>query len=236
MLQRFTRNTIGRDLIVGDIHGFFSKLQDALDGIAFDPARDRLFSVGDLVDRGPESDHVHDWLAKPWFHAVMGNHEAVAIMFAQGRMPAPLYMRGWGGGWNVANPQAEQQRLADLFSSLPLAIELETERGLVGIVHADFPLADWAHLEPALAAGGLRAEAIVNCLLESRDRVKQLNDDEVAGVRAVVVGHTPHERMTSLGNVLYIDTYAWRRGHYTIIDAATLRPVEPVPERALDWS
>ena len=62
-IQRFTRNTTGRDLIVGDIHGCFGRLANALTLIDFDPARDRLFSVGDLVDRGPDSRQVTDWLA-----------------------------------------------------------------------------------------------------------------------------------------------------------------------------
>jgi serine/threonine protein phosphatase 1 len=56
MLQHFGRNTAGRDLIVGDIHGCFARLQVALDELGFDPERDRLFSVGDLVDRGPDSE------------------------------------------------------------------------------------------------------------------------------------------------------------------------------------
>ena len=62
-LQRFELNTAGRDFGVGDIHGYFTKLQAALDAIGFNPAVDRLFSVGDLVDRGPESAEVDTWLA-----------------------------------------------------------------------------------------------------------------------------------------------------------------------------
>ncbi|MBP5140546.1 serine/threonine protein phosphatase, partial [Pseudomonas chlororaphis] len=46
--QRFELNTAGRDFAVGDIHGYFTKLQAALDAIGFNPAVDRLFSVGDL--------------------------------------------------------------------------------------------------------------------------------------------------------------------------------------------
>ncbi|MBP5144082.1 metallophosphoesterase, partial [Pseudomonas chlororaphis] len=71
-IQRFEINTAGRDFAVGDIHGHFTKLQAALDAVQFDPTVDRLFSVGDLVDRGPESADVDTWLAKPWFHAVRG--------------------------------------------------------------------------------------------------------------------------------------------------------------------
>ena len=32
-VQRFERNQTGRDLIVGDIHGHFTKLQAALDAV-----------------------------------------------------------------------------------------------------------------------------------------------------------------------------------------------------------
>ena len=50
-LRRMIANLRGRDLAVGDIHGHFQRLQQCLDAVGFDPAVDRLFSVGDLVDR-----------------------------------------------------------------------------------------------------------------------------------------------------------------------------------------
>jgi serine/threonine protein phosphatase 1 len=64
-LQRFARNTQGRDFAVGDIHGCFSKLDAALCQVRFSPVHDRLFAVGDLVDRGPESAQVLEWLDQP---------------------------------------------------------------------------------------------------------------------------------------------------------------------------
>src|SRR5690554_7844483 len=85
MIRRFEPNERGRDFAVGDIHGHFTKLKVALDAAGFSPGDgDRLFSVGDLVDRGPESHMALDWLAKPWFHAVRGNHEDIAIRYAKG--------------------------------------------------------------------------------------------------------------------------------------------------------
>jgi hypothetical protein len=48
-------NTAGRDFVCGDIHGCFDELDAALAKLQFDPAVDRLISVGDLVDRGPRS-------------------------------------------------------------------------------------------------------------------------------------------------------------------------------------
>lgn len=90
--RRMIANIRGRDLAVGDIHGHFQRLQQCLDAVGFDPAVDRLFSVGDLVDRGPHSEAALDWLAQPWFHAVQGNHEALAITRVRGgRLDLGMY-------------------------------------------------------------------------------------------------------------------------------------------------
>ena len=81
LIKRFAANTPGRDFAVGDIHGHFTRLQAALDAAGFNPAVDRLFSVGDLVDRGPECEDVIKWLNKPWFHPVRGNHDDYVCRF-----------------------------------------------------------------------------------------------------------------------------------------------------------
>lgn len=74
-IKHFPSNNVGRDFIVGDIHGCFFALEKLLSHVGFHKARDRLFSVGDLVDRGPQSAEALALLKKPWFYACRGNHE-----------------------------------------------------------------------------------------------------------------------------------------------------------------
>lgn len=227
LIQKFKKNIPARDLIVGDIHGHFSKLQSALDDAGFDPeGGDRLFSVGDLVDRGPESDDALEWLSKPWFHAVQGNHEGMAIDWAMGMGDRSNYVRN-GGAWNVGNTQAVRQLYADAFAALPVAIELETALGTVGIVHAGCPYSDWTRFAAALESQDskpMERDHLILMATWSRDRITKMDDSMVTGVRAVVVGHTPMERMTSLGNTIFIDTGGWHpKGHgFTILDASML--------------
>lgn len=233
---RLPRNTRGRDLIVGDVHGCFFKLEKALAVVGFDPECDRLISVGDLVDRGPESHLVEDWLDKPWFFPVRGNHEDMLCMYQDGQCAASLYMVN-GGGWFIGLTPEERLPIADRLKTLPLAIELETERGLVAVVHADCPTPTWAQFRATLDHPEMGPRAAQACTW-SRNRAQGLDLGPVPDVRAVVVGHTPMERHTTLDNVHFIDTGAWLPAHhgpreFTILDAETLmRATKSIPEEA----
>ena len=84
VIQRLPANTKGRDFVVGDLHGHHAALESLLREACFDPSQDRVFSVGDLVDRGPESFQTLRLLQEPWFFAVRGNHEDMLLDFALG--------------------------------------------------------------------------------------------------------------------------------------------------------
>ena len=74
MYLKFEKNLLGRDYCVGDIHGCFDRLLTILKRIGFNEKVDRLFCVGDTVNRGANSDQFLDWLTQPLFHSVRGNH------------------------------------------------------------------------------------------------------------------------------------------------------------------
>lgn len=235
-IKRFARNTIGRDFAVGDIHGHFTRLQQALDAIGFEPARDRLFSCGDLVDRGPECESVLDWLATSWFHPVRGNHDDYVCRFDT------CDIGNWlqnGGMWFVGLPSSEQAEYAAQFRELPIAIEVETTAGLVGLVHADCPFPSWLDLRSELdnPQSAKRLKLVRNTCMWSRSRVEAGDVTGVADIRAVVVGHTPLREPAALGNVIHIDTGGWMpdgNGHFTMLDLETMEVAQPAARRAAE--
>ena len=218
---RLPRNTGGRDFVVGDVHGHFDRLEQLLVAVGFDYEVDRLIAVGDLVDRGPDSDQVLEWLARPSFYTVMGNHELMAIDHTDGPLAAFDHLQN-GGGWMAQLPDAEKLEYARAFASLPLAIEIDTAAGPVGVVHADVPhgLA-WPALMRLLEAGDRGPAA---CLLWSRERFLRSQrgpQDDVAGASRIFVGHTPVKSPLRAGNVHFIDTGACFGGPMLLFSAET---------------
>jgi len=216
MIKHFELNTKGRDFAVGDIHGCFTELENKLTKLGFNQQLDRLFSVGDMVDRGPESEKVLEWLKQPFFHAVRGNHEQMAIDTFFGEWGAENY-RANGGAWFLELPIATQKVFVAEFETLPLALSVITPAGKIGLVHAECPYSDWRKLEVALSLGSIPEIARINCLWE-RSRFESNDLSYIHHVYSVIVGHTPVKMVSSLGNVLYIDTgAAYSGGHLSVI-------------------
>lgn len=219
LVQRVRANTLGRDFVVGDIHGCFDAVRAALEDVAFNPARDRLFSVGDLVDRGPSSEEVIDWLAEPWFLPVRGNHEQMAIGVAAGRHDHARYILN-GGGWFLALPDSRRKLFALSLGTLPLAIEIDHPAGRIGIVHADVPCDNWCEFTAALERrlSGRALNTLMKKALWSRSRFDERDESGVDGAAMVFVGHSPTREPLVLGNVIHIDTGAVFGGKLKLVE------------------
>lgn len=72
--------------VVGDIQGCYTEFEQMLGQIAFDPARDKLWLVGDLVNRGPDSVAVlrHVKSLGDAAITVLGNHDLHLLAVAAG--------------------------------------------------------------------------------------------------------------------------------------------------------
>lgn len=71
---------------IGDIQGCYDSLQRLLALCAFNPSRDRLWLVGDLVNRGPKSLETLRLIKSfgPAATTVLGNHDLYLLMVAEG--------------------------------------------------------------------------------------------------------------------------------------------------------
>lgn len=82
----------GRTFVVGDVHGRYQMVHGLLREIGFEEARDHLWLVGDLVNRGPDSLGVLRWARElerrlgDRFVAVLGNHDTHLLALDEGWM------------------------------------------------------------------------------------------------------------------------------------------------------
>ena len=197
----------GRTIVVGDIHGCFDELTRLLSEVGFSP-EDVLVSVGDMLDRGPQS-----WETARFFRdtpnagAVLGNHEhrvAGTVLGTSG--PA------WTQELTLSLiPEAERREWALWLAALPAVIE--TPHCIV--THA--------RLDPAVPLGeqNARFTSGVRATIERDANGVPLWFHEWRGrnpgdSRPVVFGHLTYDRIELVPGALYaIDTEAPGGGDLT---------------------
>lgn len=154
IVQYFEKNTHGRDFIIGDLHGCIDNFNYVLDKLDFDKTRDRMFSVGDLIDRGPNIVACLELLEEPWFHAVVGNHDMLMFDNVEAWDDVnheAVLKKSWsvsqwminGGYWiedaqqmkNMTN--IKLQKHLENIKNLPYIIRLNGYNKKINIVHAE---------------------------------------------------------------------------------------------------
>lgn len=149
-------NTEGRDVTIGDVHGNLHALKLVLDDLM---PNDRLFIVGDLVDRGRGNDNweVIDLILKnnkdpnkPKIYVARGNHEDMHLE-ANGRKPPTsnwhedhdgqsLYHYN-GGEWFDKLGFRKKRQALNYFETLPYIIHVKGTQPFNN-VHANMPFSD----------------------------------------------------------------------------------------------
>ncbi|MBN8431570.1 metallophosphoesterase [Microbulbifer salipaludis] len=151
LFLKIDRNLTGRDFVVGDVHGHLQQLLTQLQEVTFDTSLDRLFFLGDLVDRGPDSEALLAMIDQQTFFSVAGNHEAMMIAGFENPETAARH-RANGGEWFYMLPRAQRQHLVSQVRRWPWAIELDTGRQCIGLVHANVIGGSWPRTQLALTA------------------------------------------------------------------------------------
>lgn len=236
----FGANPTGRDFVVGDVHGQIDMLNRLLRAVGFDRHLDRLFSLGDLIDRGPGNEQLLQLFhEEPSLFCIRGNHEELLLASRFN----PAYRRVWernGGDWADELSDQRLAELAAMVEQMPLVIELDLGDGRhIGLVHAEVPPGlDWdavrrvqpgpsdqvddqdSNLESSLLWGRRRVNALM--LMAQNPEAEDMSEAErarvigavipVEGIDLVMVGHTiiPARRPARSGNVMFLDTGAYK--------------------------
>lgn len=88
-----------RLVLIGDVHGHYEGLCRLLDLVS-PRVGDRLYFLGDLVDRGPSSASVVEFVRQCGYSVVRGNHEDMMLLTFEGKQinAAQLFVWSNSGG------------------------------------------------------------------------------------------------------------------------------------------
>jgi serine/threonine protein phosphatase 1 len=203
--------------VIGDLHGELGKLSSALESVNFDFSIDRLFALGDIVDRGPDSIECLKLIKKPWFHTVLGNHESMMMTTVLNNCDGNTWYDN-GGEWARDIPTDFLYDYALDLEELPYTITVETKGGSVGLCHAQPPTRDWKdvdHLTIYEREVVLWSRAMSNMAgkghAASRTKIKNVDK--------VYCGHTVFPEVTEMGNITFMDTgCGFAKGKLTILE------------------
>lgn len=217
----FNADNYRKVFAVGDIHGCFTLLEDKLKEVGFDKKTDLLVSVGDLVDRGPESHLAIEYAKKPWFTYVRGNHEDMTRSGVAGTYHHTIN----GGDWyNKLESDELKRKTSRVLNEAPVFLQVERNGKQYGFVHADFPTNEWSDIHTR------NSESFVLRCIWDRDRIYRAQHDElyqtrfgqkdennhhkpIRGIDHVFFGHTPIDEPLTRDNCTWLDTgavFAWR--------------------------
>ncbi|AKP34657.1 metallophosphoesterase [Yersinia aleksiciae] len=211
MYHKIDGSEYRRIFVVGDIHGCYKKLMDALDRVQFERSVDLLVSVGDLADRGPQNIECYELINANWFRAARGNHEQMAIDVLAGG-EADSWMAN-GGRWFFSLDDSKKSQVEQLIKQaeqLPLVIEITTEHGKYVIAHADYPSDEYVY-------GKAINQHLVVWNRKRLSAAMKGESEEITGADKFIFGHTPLVKPLLFKNQLYIDTGAVFGNRLTVI-------------------
>lgn len=218
-----------------DIHGQNQAFRRALRDASFSPQTgDRLYVIGDMVDRGPESKEVlFDLftLQKQYPNQVFllkGNHEQMLEDWLKGQGNSELYLRYNGGDATIRSLLGNHPLRRAFLHSVPSTAEQEEARRLIkseypGLLPALSALPLYMEL-PADPQTGAPAVLLVHAGIRPGIPLRQQNPEDLLwirepfylyyeGDRPIVFGHTPVPRLPD-----YEGYGPWRRGNLIGID------------------
>ena len=179
--------------VCSDIHGQYRLYMKMLEQIHFSP-EDKLYILGDVVDRGPGSvELLKDLMGRENVSCLLGNHEL--MMYTHYRFPGR--QNSWlipaNGGIRTKQsfetlPQNEQEELLDFIRDFYLQVEIGIDGKQFLLSHSDFLLN-----ESAFKWKDLKYEKVLLCVWNSPWRAYEYVPLEKYRVdhRLHIIGHYP---------------------------------------------
>jgi serine/threonine protein phosphatase 1 len=204
-----------RHLAVGDIHGCFTALTSLASFVPFTPD-DTLITLGDYVDRGPESFAVLDWLIayskRGRLVPLRGNHEIMMVRSRDSEASLSAWL-SYGGDQTLASYSHfdDTGRLADV----PAEHWDFLENGLQPFFETDTHFFVHANAYPMLP---LAEQPDVVLYWESF-----IDSTPHESGKVMVCGHTAQKTGVpmDIGHAVCIDTWVYGKGWLTCLDVAT---------------
>lgn len=125
-----------RRIIIGDVHGHYNGLMVLLDAIA-PGSNDQVYFLGDLIDRGPQSSQVVDFVQQSSYECLLGNHEQMLLNVVASKGSSSQVEEAWlsNGGYATVNSYKEAtiyQEHLEWMLQLPTHLDL----GDIWLAHA----------------------------------------------------------------------------------------------------
>ncbi|MFM6059994.1 MAG: metallophosphoesterase family protein [Microcystis aeruginosa] len=124
-----------RRIIIGDVHGQYDALLQLMEAIA-PQEKEPVYFLGDLIDRGPNSAQVVEFVRQHRYRCLLGNHEQMLLeVLGSQRMMGemlPAWLYSGGHATLVSYNHKIPQDHIDWLKTLPLYLDL----GDIWLVHA----------------------------------------------------------------------------------------------------
>lgn len=187
-----------KTLFISDIHGCYDEMIQLIDKAQ----ADRIICCGDLIDRGPKSREVVQYIIDNNIECVLGNHELMAIEAYQLMIDNhkwALWECDWylNGGRSVFNSYPDMESFKahiDFFKSLPIYIDTglaHNNRDIIAAHTNIFAIVDT--LPPTRLTSSQKFHLVWN-------RAKSTSQKDYL----VIHGHTPTDYYADLNNEPYI--------------------------------
>lgn len=162
-------------LVIGDIHGCYFELQSLLDKAGLGD-EDRIVSLGDCVDRGPETPAVLEFFQEtPRALLLMGNHERKHVRASRGEITLARSQQISRIQFGETYPEA-----VDFMSRLPMVLDLPEALLVHGYVEPGLPLEEQL---PQVLCGHRSGEQYLQA------RYERPWYEMYAGEKPILVGH-----------------------------------------------